>query len=97
MVSLLATCCGSTQPESEPTAKVRVPPDLGCPVPLPVSPPPDPQAVSRALMVTRAVSAAHREVLTWGSAITEGFSYSCHQARRWYGTWPRAGVRPRSA
>src|SRR4051794_41176055 len=29
MVSLLATCCGSTQPASEPTAKVSVPPVTG--------------------------------------------------------------------
>src|SRR3954471_15999964 len=46
MVSLLATCCGSTQPASEPTAKVRVPPDRGVPaVPLATASP-EPQAES---------------------------------------------------
>src|SRR5689334_16717664 len=72
MLSLLPTCCGSTQPASEPTAKVRVPPDVGLPLSLPEPSEPDPQAVSSTPVVRRAVRVAHRGDLKSGSAVTSG-------------------------
>ena len=55
MVSLLPTCCGSTQPASEPTAKVSVPPDCGSP-PAAGSAPPPPSPVPQADSTSAAVA-----------------------------------------
>src|SRR4051794_16734170 len=59
MVSLLPTCWGSTQPASDPTAKVSVPPAFGAPEPPASEPPPEPHAADVPMAATSTAADAH--------------------------------------
>ncbi|BCL25601.1 hypothetical protein GCM10017557_04600 [Streptomyces aurantiacus] len=75
-MSLLPTCCGSTQPASDPTANVSVPPALAGPAPPEpeLFPPLDEQALSASTAaVTRAAGAVHRVAPVSGYGFTESF------------------------